>query len=138
MGRTPVDLAGRRFGRLTAVAPTEKRRSSSVVWRCRCDCGREVEVTANNLMGRGTRSCGCLRLKDIAGRRFGKLTALEPTDKRVPGQGGAIWLCRCDCGAICEASENKLAHGQVRSCGCLRKGKQGRRPEAKAREDDVR
>ena len=54
-------LAGARFGRLTAVADTGRRASNgAVVWRCRCDCGGVVEVISTNL-GKGTRSCGCLR-----------------------------------------------------------------------------
>jgi len=33
------DLTNQRFGRLIAKRPTKERRSGSVVWGCKCDCG---------------------------------------------------------------------------------------------------
>ena len=39
-----MDLTGRRFGRLKALEPTDRRdRKGSVYWRCVCDCGQEIE-----------------------------------------------------------------------------------------------
>lgn len=56
------DLTGRRFGRLAVLFPTERRdRKGSVYWRCRCDCGREVEVTEDGLVHGSYKSCGCLQ-----------------------------------------------------------------------------
>ncbi len=56
------DLTNRRFGRLVALYPTEFRdKKSSVFWHCRCDCGKELNVTQNNLVYGQYRSCGCLR-----------------------------------------------------------------------------
>jgi hypothetical protein len=54
------NLTGQRFGRLMALWDTLKRRSKHVVWLCRCDCGREVDVVACGLTKGDTRSCGCL------------------------------------------------------------------------------
>ena len=54
------DLTGRRFGRLTAVKPTDKRVQRRVVWLCKCDCGNEVEVLSHSLKSGNTKSCGCL------------------------------------------------------------------------------
>lgn len=60
-------IEGKRFGRLVAISPTEKRDTNgSVIWKCKCDCGNIVEVSAKSLTaesGRNTRSCGCV-LKD--------------------------------------------------------------------------
>ena len=56
-----LDLTGRRFGRLVALAPTDKRRKTSVIWRCRCDCGRETECESEALTRGHVQSCGCLR-----------------------------------------------------------------------------
>lgn len=56
------DLTGKRFGRLTAIRPTDKRDSNgSVLWVCRCDCGNELEVTQAHLMHGNYKSCGCLK-----------------------------------------------------------------------------
>lgn len=55
-----LDLAGQRFGRLTAIehGPNDGVR---VQWVCRCGCGQEVLVSTNSLRTGNTRSCGCLR-----------------------------------------------------------------------------
>lgn len=57
----PKELSGQRFGKLVAIEPLEKRNAhGSVVWRCKCDCGNESNVSAANLGKKGgTRSCGC-------------------------------------------------------------------------------
>ena len=58
-----IDLTGQRFGKLTAVAPTRKRRStgrSIRAWNCECDCGGHATVPTAELRRGETRSCGCL------------------------------------------------------------------------------
>lgn len=56
-----LDLRDRRFGRLVAIEPTEKRSRSRVVWRCKCDCGKEKMVAAYDLTSGVRLSCGCSR-----------------------------------------------------------------------------
>lgn len=58
-GKAPEDLTGQTFGRLTALYPTGERYRSSVVWRCRCECGNEKDVPAVRLKTGHTQSCGC-------------------------------------------------------------------------------
>ncbi|MCD8341346.1 MAG: hypothetical protein LUC87_04210 [Clostridiales bacterium] len=59
-GHPPKDIIGQRFRMLTALYPTEKRdRNSTVVWHCRCDCGREVDVSYEDLVYSRMISCGC-------------------------------------------------------------------------------
>lgn len=60
MGRKPIDLTGQRFGRLTAIRPTEQRLGTSVAWECRCDCGNMKLAPACALVSGGIQSCGCL------------------------------------------------------------------------------
>ena len=60
-----ADLAGRRFGRLVALAMMPRRpRTNSATWNCRCDCGREREVRADNLTAGRVVSCGCYRAEN--------------------------------------------------------------------------
>lgn len=119
------DITGMRFGRLTALRPTEKRQSESVVWECQCDCG-EIDYAPVILLRAGKKkSCGCLRSdvyegnkRDVTGLRFGKLTAICPTDKRE-ADGSVVWKWRCDCSEVIDKSLNSVSRGLIRSCGCL-------------------
>lgn len=61
MSRTASDLTGRRFGRLVAIEPTDRRLNGEVAWRCLCDCGNEAYVARRNLLSGVTTSCGCKR-----------------------------------------------------------------------------
>lgn len=58
--RQTVNITGLHFGRLTALEPTDERSGGSVVWKCRCDCGKETMVSYNSLVSGNTKSCGCL------------------------------------------------------------------------------
>lgn len=134
-GRPQEDLTGRIFGSLTVLSclgrDLENRHS---VWRCRCTCGAVCERT-NRYLKESTR-CVCPacdkaiprrqkpvdenngRRADIAGRRYGRLTAIERIDIR---KHHAIWRCLCDCGNIVDVDIALLTAGRTRSCGCLRK-----------------
>lgn len=55
-----TDITGQQFGRLTALHPTEKRsHGGSVVWHCRCSCGKEIDGSYNDLVYANLLSCGC-------------------------------------------------------------------------------
>lgn len=62
------DLAGRTFGYLTAIEPTDERNHRYVVWRCACKCGKEVNVTSYSLLSGNTTSCGCLNMEILQNR----------------------------------------------------------------------
>lgn len=55
--------------------------------------------------------------KDLTGRRFGRLTAIE----RVPDPDARrpMWWCQCDCGNETTVMSTDLTMGCVKSCGCL-------------------
>lgn len=56
----------------------------------------------------------------LSGQKFGKLTAIEKTNKRT-SQGNVIWLCKCECGNIIEVAGSSLKSGNTKSCGCNNK-----------------
>ena len=58
------------------------------------------------------------RAKDIAGRQFGYLTAIEPTGEK--NRKDYVWRCRCKCGKEVEYPATRLLLGNTVSCGCLR------------------
>lgn len=59
------DIAGRKFGYLTALEPTGEKYRKDLVWRCICKCGREVEYPATRLLTGNTLSCGCLKREHL-------------------------------------------------------------------------
>lgn len=58
-----------------------------------------------------------IRIKDLTGRRFGRLKVLSKTAQRKNGH--LVWHCRCDCGNEVEVVSSYLTSGETRSCGCL-------------------
>jgi hypothetical protein len=58
---TYLDLAGRRYGRLTAVRPAGKYKEHEYLWLCECDCGGEKVVRNTSLRCGYTKSCGCIK-----------------------------------------------------------------------------
>ena len=119
------DLVGQRFGNLNVLEETNERQCGAIVWRCRCDCGKETLVATGNLVSGHTTSCGCKKLisiprrESLAGKRFGRLTVLE----RIPGGNGreVRWKCKCDCGNEVEILQDCLTRNEfTQSCGCLK------------------
>lgn len=56
-----IDLTGQRFHYLTVLREAGRSTERTVLWRCRCDCGRETTVRSAALRSGHTRSCGCLQ-----------------------------------------------------------------------------
>lgn len=62
-----LDLAGLRFGRLTAIRLVKSGKVGAH-WECRCDCGGVKIVALSNLRQGRTHSCGCLQREFISAR----------------------------------------------------------------------
>lgn len=113
---------GMRFGRLSLISKTDQRVGGSVVWKCRCDCGKIVEVSSRDL-GRGAvKSCGCLKKErlNLIGKKFGSLTVIS----RITSGSHALWECKCDCGHFVTVRGDSLTRGKTISCGCSKSGPQ--------------
>ena len=55
-------------------------------------------------------------VRDLTGKRFGRLTARWPAGLR----GRRVyWLASCQCGILIVVRGTHLTQGQARSCGCL-------------------
>jgi hypothetical protein len=57
------------------------------------------------------------KLKDLTGRRFGRLIVIGLGPAR---SGSRTWLCRCECGNTKAALSGNLRSGKTKSCGCIR------------------
>ena len=89
------NLTDRKFGRLTAICPTEERDSKgSVMWECRCDCGNTTVVSSTVLLMGGTKSCGCLRREN----RFRESCQSAIADWRTLHPDGTKEECAKDTG----------------------------------------
>ena len=120
------DFIGKILGDLTVISKTDKKdKYNRSFYVLQCSCGNTIERTkceANNK--RGPRSCGCKtgqsRIKDITGKRFGKLMAIRFTGDKC-SNGDYLWECQCDCGGAVITSIGRLNSGKTNSCGCLHK-----------------
>ena len=130
----PVEnLKGKTFYYLTVIdGPIKKpEQPKKTFWLCHCKCGNTKIARADQLKSGATKSCGCYKNEvfiannikrqtlNLKGQRFGKLVAIQPTEKRSP-DGRVIWECQCDCGNICYVDTHCLKEGKTQSCGCLR------------------
>lgn len=120
-GMCENDLTGKRFGRLTVLYKVGSDSNGHLIWKCRCDCGNNKDISATNLIQGYTQSCGCMHSEicseqgeDLIGQKFGKLTviSLYSTNPRK-------FLCRCDCGGQTIVQPGNLKNGHTQSCGCI-------------------
>ncbi len=126
------DLTGKKFYKLTVLYRAEDYIQPSGqhkrMWHCKCECGRECDVRANDLKSGNTRSCGCFQeylrgkstFEDLTGKEFGRLLVLYrlPDHITPSGQKQRMWRCKCKCGKECNAYATQLKNGKI-SCGCI-------------------
>lgn len=118
-----IDLTNQRFGKLTVLYVAKREPKKQTLWRCKCDCGNECDVSIENLRSGHTQSCGCLRndinttnfTKDVTGQVFGYLTVVE---RAYIDRYGVFWKCKCKCGSECIVRSTSLFNMQTTSCGC--------------------
>lgn len=138
-----TDFKGIAINYLTPIAEVKERTKSGYIqWLFRCICGKEVILPVAKVMNGCIKSCGCMRYKDIKhkphnrsnsskinpedyiGRKNYKLTVIG---YEKPESGGRLkLLCKCDCGNTTLCFPYQFKSGDVKSCGCLPKGKKGK------------
>lgn len=129
---TLIDLTGQKFDKLLVLEKAESRKRH-VYWKCLCDCGNICEQSSEYLKRTGLpRDCGCSkkitqkkkRLEEketrLIGKRFGRLTVIKRTDRKMNNNKCYYWLCQCDCGNFKEVPSEYLTSGHTQSCGCLK------------------
>lgn len=114
-------MVGKRFGKLVVIEMEPYKKGRNKVWKCKCDCGNYASVIGYSLRNGSTKSCGCIRINDLSGNRYGRLTVLSLSErrKRNNGQYRLFYKCLCDCGEITIARSDRLKDGTTKSCGCL-------------------
>jgi hypothetical protein len=112
-----IDLTGQKFGKLTvlSIVSEEERVKGQTRWQCRCDCGKIVNASSDSLRRGNVKSCGCIKIKDIKDKKFGRLTVLAYSHIY---NHEAMWECLCDCGNSAIVAYRNLRDGRIVSCGC--------------------
>lgn len=112
------NLIGKRFNKLTVIEFIGNDKYRRKVWKCKCDCGNEINLDTARIKSGHTKSCGCIsKSKDLTGLQFGNLTAIKKMEKKNRSD---LWLCKCKCGKEVKCYQHNLERGTSTSCGCLR------------------
>lgn len=70
-----LEIAGEKFGRLTAIEPVGVDHIGAWLWRFKCDCGKEVITRGTAAKSGGTTFCGCYHKEKIT--KHGKTKSKE-------------------------------------------------------------
>lgn len=119
------EIPNHKFGLLRAKRLVKDGNKKERKWECECECGNTIVASENSLM-KGKKSCGCANIgrrnwKELVGRKFGKLVAVEYLGKDVAGY--PIMRCLCECGGESVVRAGNLQTGNTESCGCSRVSK---------------
>lgn len=98
------DITGRRFGKLIVIEYVGNSK-----WKCKCDCGNDTIVLAENLKKGHTKSCGCLKGTGLIGKKIGRLTVIEEVENKK-------YKCICECGTICVRNYGTLVSKNPKGC----------------------
>jgi hypothetical protein len=93
-----IDRTGVVYGKLTALELVGRDKIGKTVWKCRCECGAELNVVSGSLASGNTQSCGCYfkeRVTKHGGSSKGSYNTWRammrrctvPTDKDYPRYG---------------------------------------------------
>lgn len=123
------DITGQTFNYLTAIENTKKKgNNNSYIWKCKCKCGKEVEVNRAYLISGSVKSCGCLNQEhgdnikiDMIGKTFNYLTVLYELPERGVNNKRIYYHCQCKCGNECDVDGISLRNGNTTSCGCYKR-----------------
>ena len=84
--KKPVDITGKKFGRLIAIKPTENKDkdNGSIIWECKCSCGNTCYVPMYLLLKGRVKSCGCYA-KDVHSKTIKKAIDVHLKEHIVAG-----------------------------------------------------
>lgn len=113
------DLTGKIYDRLTVIEYAGNPKPKIYFWKCLCICGNETLVRGGSLKSGQVRSCGCLRIDDIAGKVYGRLTVVKYAYTKEHGE--VFWYCLCSCGNEKIIAGRSIKRGLTVSCGCYKR-----------------
>lgn len=94
MGREPIDLTGKRSGKLVAIKIVgQSKKNRGVIWECKCDCGNTINIAAGSFPVRT--SCGCVR-KKYERKNTALLTCEKSRVKLKAGHTYEEYIIKCN------------------------------------------
>ena len=98
-GPKAEDLTGQTFNMLTAIQRVEPdpkyvKHFGCALWLCKCKCGKMAVVRSHDLKSSHTKSCGCLRGKNLITQKqlMGILTNGCDRAERIKDYGWYNWF----------------------------------------------
>ena len=133
----PIDKI---FGKLKVLSINKEKFDGKHYWyKCKCECGRTIDVERLRLINGETTQCNeCYwkerlqsQIDECINMKFGRLTVvsfagLKDTNRK--NEHEILYNCKCDCDGLKEGSseggwkvvsKRELKSGAVKSCGCL-------------------
>lgn len=56
------------------------------------------------------------KYNNLTGQRFGQLTVIEKSNRKVGTNGNQFWTCRCDCGRLLVVRSDNLTLSHSTQC----------------------
>lgn len=124
---TRKNLVGKKFYRWMVIEYAGKNNINRNTWKCKCECGTIKNISADSLQSKTTKSCGCFKseqtsknkLKDLSGKKFGKLFVVERVSKI--GTRHIKYKCLCDCGRLVNVIATNLTRFNSQTCSVCKK-----------------
>lgn len=124
-----MEFVNKKIGKVFVIEKCNEKSTgkcrSLKIYKCLCDCGKEVMLSREQLTRNQTPACAkCarkLKFMNLTGKKFGKLTVLklhESGDYKL-----TKWTCICECGNEKNYINSQLTTGKITSCGCEYKNK---------------
>ena len=97
-----IDMTGRHIGRLLVIEECGRDARGEALWRCRCECGREVIVRGADLRSWHTTSCGCYKRE--------RLVETHTTHGMSRTKLYSVWHFMLVRAGVCKGASEKVKH----------------------------
>lgn len=111
---------GLRNNHLVIIGAEKQSGFRGYVYKCRCDCGKEINVRSSNF--KDQISCGTCQYKiknadEVIGKQYQFYTVVGLTPRK--GQSNRyLYECKCVCGKTFYRGRSAIVTQRTKSCGC--------------------
>ncbi len=117
MNTNAKDYTNKKFGHLTTLGISHTNHRG-VFWKFKCDCGNEKVILGTNVALGRTKSCGCIKKRNLLGHKSGELIVTERIEGKTDKSGRQKYLAKCSCGNIIEVVTTDITFNRKKHCGC--------------------